>query len=104
MSTPTIDDAAGVRVLVTGASGYVAGWLIERLLKAGAVVHATVRDPSNTAKIAHLQDMAAGAAGSIAFFKTDLLEAGSHDRAMHKINPFSLNDEILKLQASGTRA
>ena len=33
-------------ILVTGATGYVAGWIIERLLMLGYIVHATVRDPS----------------------------------------------------------
>lgn len=101
MSMPKIDDAKGVRVLVTGATGYVAGWLIKRLLDAGAVVNATVRDPSNTAKIAHLQAMADESPGSIAFFKADLLQPGSHDRAMrdckivfHTASPFLLEQEV----------
>ena len=32
-------------VLVTGATGYVAGWIVKGLLEAGATVHATVRNP-----------------------------------------------------------
>ena len=32
-------------VLVTGATGYVAGWLVKELLEAGVTVHAAVRDP-----------------------------------------------------------
>ena len=34
-------------VLVTGATGYVAGRLVERLLAQGVAVHASVRDPDN---------------------------------------------------------
>ena len=34
-------------VLVTGASGYVASWIVKMLLKEGINVNATVRDPSN---------------------------------------------------------
>ncbi|WP_288395636.1 NmrA family NAD(P)-binding protein, partial [uncultured Acinetobacter sp.] len=41
-------------ILVTGATGYVAGWIIERLLGQGFTVHATVRDPSQTQKLQHL--------------------------------------------------
>src|ERR1700752_1817042 len=36
-------------VLVTGASGYIAGWIIKYLLEEGRTVHATVRDPSKKA-------------------------------------------------------
>ena len=82
-------------VLVTGATGYVAGWLIKRLLDVGTTVHAAVRDPANSAKIAHLQAMAETSPGAISFFRADLLEAGSHDAAMrgcgivfHTASPF----------------
>jgi NADP-dependent 3-hydroxy acid dehydrogenase YdfG len=34
------------KVCVTGASGFVASWLIKRLLEAGYHVIGTVRDPS----------------------------------------------------------
>ena len=37
-------------VLVTGATGYVAGWIVKRLLEAGATVHAAVREPANGAE------------------------------------------------------
>lgn len=33
-------------VCVTGASGYIASWLVKLLLNHGYTVHATVRDPS----------------------------------------------------------
>lgn len=44
--------ARNATVCVTGATGYVAGTLVERLLLAGAIVHATARDPARGA--AHL--------------------------------------------------
>jgi dihydroflavonol-4-reductase len=95
MTTPLLNEASNTPVLVTGATGFVAGWLIKRLLGAGAVVHATVRDPANTAKLAHLQAMADASPGTIKFFKADLLDVGSHTEAMagceivfHTASPF----------------
>ena len=37
-------------VMVTGATGYVAGWIIHDLLAEGVTVHGTVRDPNNSSK------------------------------------------------------
>lgn len=83
--------------LVTGATGYVAGWLIKVLLEAGVTVHACARNPDNTAKQQHLIDVAAAAPGEIKFFKADLLEEGSFDAAMagcgvvfHTASPFTV--------------
>ncbi|CUH79174.1 short chain dehydrogenase [Tritonibacter multivorans] len=83
--------------LVTGATGYVAGWLIKELLEAGVTVHACVRNPDNTAKQQHLIDAAAAAPGEIKFFKADLLDEGSFDAAMagcgvvfHTASPFTV--------------
>jgi len=45
-------------VLVTGANGYVASWLVKRLLEQGFDVHGTVRDPRDPAKTGHLRAMA----------------------------------------------
>ena len=42
-------------MMVSGATGYVAGWLIKRLLEDGHHVHAAVRDPANEQKLAHLE-------------------------------------------------
>lgn len=69
-------------VLVTGATGYVAGVLIKRLLDAGVTVHATVRDPSNKDRIRYLRDAADESPGTIQFFKANLMDRGSfHDAA-----------------------
>ena len=43
-------------VLVTGANGYVASWLVKKLLDKGFNVHAAVRNPDDKEKIAHLQE------------------------------------------------
>lgn len=84
--------------MVTGATGYVAGWLVKQLLEAGLTVHAAVRNPSKTEKIAHLERIAASSKGSIRYFKADLLDEGSYAEAMegcelvyHTASPFTSN-------------
>lgn len=85
-------------VLVTGATGYVAGHIVQKLLDDGATVHAAVRDPENQQKVGHLSKLADQSAGSIQFFKTDLLDEGSYTDAMqncevvfHTASPFTVN-------------
>ena len=83
-------------VLVTGATGYVAGWIVKLLLEAGVTVHAAVRNPDDTAKVSHLKAMGAKSPGEIRFFKADLLDEGSYAQAMadcavvfHTASPFT---------------
>lgn len=85
-------------ILVTGASGYVAGWIIKYLLEEGHTVHATVRDPNKESSTAHLKAIAEKASGTIHFFKADLLTPGAFKEAMvgceivmHTASPFVLN-------------
>ena len=71
----TVDTSAPV--MVTGATGYVAGWLVKELLEAGAMVHAPVRDPSAKDRLKHLDAIAAASPGTIRYFKADLMTPGS---------------------------
>jgi len=87
-------------VLVTGATGYVAGWIIRKLLEAGATVHGTVRDPDNPAKVGHLTEMGESLPGTLTLFKADLLTPGGFDAAMagcgivmHTASPYTLDVE-----------
>ncbi len=87
-------------VLVTGATGYVAGWIVKGLLDAGATVHAAVRDPGNAAKVAHLKELAEAAPGTLTLFATDLNQPGSYADAMagcgvvfHTASPFTRDVE-----------
>ncbi|TCD15863.1 NAD-dependent epimerase/dehydratase family protein [Oricola cellulosilytica] len=98
MTVPTPDYDTSAPVLVTGATGYVAGWLVKRLLEEGFTVHGAVRDPSATAKVAHLEKMAAENPGTLKLFRADLLEDGSYETAMagcavvfHTASPFTLH-------------
>ena len=82
-------------VLVTGATGYVAGRLVEKLLKEGRTVHAAVRTPDNKDKTKYLDELAAKLPGTIKYFKADLLDEGSFDEGMkdcelvfHTASPF----------------
>jgi nucleoside-diphosphate-sugar epimerase len=84
-------------VLVTGATGYVAGRIVERLLLDGKSVHAAVRDPSNSEKLKYLNALAEQTPGTISYFKSDLLDAGSFAEAMegcelvfHTASPFAI--------------
>lgn len=85
-------------VLVTGASGYIASWIVRFLLEEGHTVHATVRDQSKTEKVAHLTEIASRESGQLRLFEADLLKAGSFSEAMegcalviHTASPFQLN-------------
>lgn len=82
-------------VLVTGATGYLAGWLVKKLLEEGITVHAAVRNPDKKEKRAHLDAIAEKALGKIVYFKSDLLQKGSYKAAMegcelvfHTASPF----------------
>lgn len=109
----TIDNTKPV--MVTGATGYVAGRLVEKLLSEGITVHAAVRTPDNKEKTKFLDALAEKLPGSIKYFKSDLLEEGSYDEAMsgcevvyHTASPFSLqvNDaqkDLIDPALKGTR-
>ncbi|KAM5552178.1 phenylacetaldehyde reductase-like [Rosa sericea] len=65
-------------VCVTGASGFIASWLVKLLLQRGYTVKATVRDPNDQKKTEHLLSFD-GAKERLHLFKADLLEEGSFD-------------------------
>ncbi|MEM6868974.1 MAG: NAD-dependent epimerase/dehydratase family protein, partial [Cyanobacteria bacterium P01_C01_bin.121] len=102
-------------VLVTGATGYVAGWLVKRLLDEGFTVHATVRNPDNADKLKYLNSLADSAPGSIKYFKADLLSEGAFAEAMqgcevvfHTASPFSMSvkdpqKDLIEPAQQGTR-
>jgi nucleoside-diphosphate-sugar epimerase len=102
--------------VVTGASGYLASWVVWELLSRGARVHGTVRDPDDRAKVQHLWDMAAELPGSLGLFRADLLEAGSFDEVclgagavLHTASPFIVGKvkdaqaQLIEPAVEGTR-
>lgn len=103
-------------VLVTGASGYIATWIVRYLLEEGRTVHATVRDPAKARSVEHLLKAAEGMPGTLRLFKADLLEEGSFDEAMqgcelvmHTASPFVLDgftdarEALVRPAVEGTR-
>eukprot|EP01098_Paradermamoeba_levis_P003527 TRINITY_DN1591_c0_g1_i5.p1 TRINITY_DN1591_c0_g1~~TRINITY_DN1591_c0_g1_i5.p1 ORF type:complete len:325 (+),score=100.33 TRINITY_DN1591_c0_g1_i5:270-1244(+) len=87
MSSPTI-------VLVTGAAGYIASWVIKQLLEKGKYkVRGTVRSVNDANKVSHLQQLFP----DLELFEADLLKEGSFDKAcegceivFHTASPFQL--------------
>lgn len=80
-------------VLVTGGSGYIAGFLIRQLLDQGWIVHTTVRNP---AREAELRSLLGGSAQTLRFFTADLMADAGWAEAMagcshvaHVASPFS---------------
>ncbi|KAL1555262.1 phenylacetaldehyde reductase-like [Salvia divinorum] len=67
-----------VYVCVTGASGYIASWLVKLLLHRGYTVKATVRNLRDPSKVEHLKALE-GADERLHLFEADLLKEGSFD-------------------------
>ncbi|CAN0901779.1 Phenylacetaldehyde reductase [Linum grandiflorum] len=83
----------GQTVCVTGASGYIASWIVKLLLSRGYTVKASRRsdDPKKTEHLRALE----GASDRLLLFKANLLEEGSFDSGVegcvavfHTASPF----------------
>ncbi len=102
-------------VMVSGATGYVAGWLVKKLLDDGVTVHAPVRNPEKVESLQYLNAIAQKSKGKIVYFKADLLVDGSYDEAMqgcelvfHTASPFTnrfknAQKELILPALQGTR-
>ncbi|KAJ9139662.1 hypothetical protein P3X46_030375 [Hevea brasiliensis] len=89
-----MSSGVGKIVCVTGASGYIASWLVKLLLLRGYTVKASIRDPNDPRKTEHLRALE-GAEERLQLFKANLLEEGSFDAAVegcegvfHTASPF----------------
>ena len=92
-------------VMVTGATGYIAGWIVKNLLENGFKVNAAVRDINNIDKKSHLDAIAKKSNGEIKYFESDLLDNGSYSEAMfdcqlviHTASPFLLDSKDAQKQ------
>lgn len=103
-------------VLVTGGSGYVAGWIVRRLLEQGRTVRATVRDPDKASGLEHLHALASQHEGRLTLHRADLLDEGSFTEAMdgcelvmHTASPFLVGgitdpqEQLIRPALEGTR-
>ena len=103
----------GTRVLVTGATGFIAGHCVEELLTHGYVVRGTVRD-QRTADVAHLEAIAARTGGSLELVQVGLDSDAGWDNAVdgcsyvwHIASPFPATvprdeDEVIRPAVDGT--
>ncbi|XP_019151060.1 PREDICTED: cinnamoyl-CoA reductase 1-like [Ipomoea nil] len=94
----------GKVVCVTGASGFIASWLVKLLLHRGYTVHATVRNLKDPSKVTHLLALD-GAKERLNLFEADLLEENSFDDAInngcegvfHTASPVHLSPSATKV-------
>ena len=82
-------------ILVSGATGYVASWIVKYLIDEGYTVHGTVRNTSDEEKNAHLLQIGENGKGKLILFEADLLKENSFDEAIkgcelviHTASPF----------------
>jgi dihydroflavonol-4-reductase len=105
---------AGETVLVTGGTGYLAGWVMAGLLARGYRVRTTVRGPGKAEQGRGADSEQAGeeAAGSIEFAVADLLADDGWDSAVKAVDyvlhtaspmPFNPGVDLIGTAREGTR-
>ncbi|KAB8180082.1 NAD-dependent epimerase/dehydratase family protein [Microbispora catharanthi] len=108
------DGHAGETVLVTGGTGYLAGWVISGLLQRGYRVRTTVRglDKAEQVRAAVGEQAGGRAAGAVEFAAVDLLRDDGWDEAvagadyvLHTASPmpFGSGVNLITTAREGTR-
>ncbi|XP_071839331.1 uncharacterized protein [Apostichopus japonicus] len=102
------------RVLVTGASGYVATGIVNDLLNKGYLVRGTVRSLKNPGKVKPLKSMAEGKPGKLELVEADLMKPETWKSAvsgcshvLHTASPFPFvqpknAEEVIRPAVDGT--
>lgn len=103
-------------ILVTGVTGYLASWIVKKLLDKDHTVHGTVRDLKKEEKYIHLLEIEKKGSGTLKLFEADLLEEGSFAKAIegcevviHTASPFKIagikdpQNSLIKPALEGTQ-
>ncbi|KAI6173805.1 NAD dependent epimerase/dehydratase family protein [Aphelenchoides besseyi] len=104
------EDYSQTRVLVTGASGYIASHCVQQLLDLGYTVRGTVRSLKNEVKVQPLRELK-NAAERLELQEADLNDADPWlnvvegcDYVLHVASPFTLDDNetLIPIAVNGT--
>ncbi|KAL8582717.1 hypothetical protein ACOMHN_051503 [Nucella lapillus] len=105
---------ASVKVLVSGASGFLAGHVVKLLQEAGHEVRGSVRSLKNQAKLQHLYNLCPEAAHRLELVEADLTLPESWEAAVsgmqyviHVASPFPISaprneDDVIRPAVDGT--
>ena len=102
--------------LVTGASGYIASWIVTYLLEQNYEVHATVRSLRDSLKTTYLRELLKRYPEKLKLFEADLLDRESFrtpmegcDIVLHTASPFfitkikDVHRDLIQPALEGTR-